>query len=67
MYMAILLPKFIGAQPNAVLFSSGVQYRQNSGLDADNDGTVTKREAASRVADKLSRGLQPGFYREVIF
>ena len=66
-YMAILLPKYVGASENAVLFSGGVAYRQNSGLDADKDGQVTKREAASMVAAKLSRGMQPGFYREVTF
>lgn len=65
MYMAILLPKYIGALDSAVLFSGGVAYRQNSGLDANRDGNVTKQEASALVAAKLSRGLQPGFYREV--
>ncbi|MEO8993214.1 MAG: lytic transglycosylase [Rhodanobacter sp.] len=58
MYMAILLPKYIPAPGNAVLFSSGVAYRQNAGLDADNDGQVTKDEAAARVAAELARGLK---------
>lgn len=65
MYMAILLPKYIGAADSAVLFSGGITYRQNSGLDTDRDGKVTKREASSLVAAKLTRGLQLGFYREV--
>ena len=66
-YMAILLPKYIGALDSAVLFSGGVAYRQNAGLDKDKDGNVTKAEAASLVATKLTRGLLPGNYREVNF
>lgn len=67
MYMAILLPKYIGALESTVLFSGGVSYRQNSGLDSDKDGKVTKREAASRIAAMLEEGMQPGNYREVNF
>jgi hypothetical protein len=62
MYMAILLPKYIGQPEDAVLFSGGVAYRQNSGLDANRDGKVTKAEATARVADMLKRGLQPGVF-----
>jgi hypothetical protein len=56
-YMAILWPAAIG-QPNSfVLFSTpSAAYNQNSGLDADNDGNVTKAEAAARVRDKLVKG-----------
>jgi hypothetical protein len=60
MYMAILLPKFVGAGDDAVLFSEGVSYRQNSGLDTNNDHEVTKGEAASRVAEQRRVGLMPG-------
>lgn len=66
-YMAILLPKYIGAADSAILFSGGVAYRQNAGLDKDKDGNVTKAEAASLVAAKLAKGLLPGNYREVDF
>lgn len=59
MYMAILLPKYIGAPGNAVLFSGGTAYRQNAGLDADKDGTVTKDEATALVAAKYARGMDP--------
>jgi hypothetical protein len=62
MYMAILLPKYIGQPEDAVLFSGGVAYRQNSGLDANRDGKVTKAEATARVADMLKRGMQPGVF-----
>jgi len=60
MYMAILLPKYIGQPDDAVLFFDGVAYRQNAGLDTDKDGKVTKREAAAKVAAMLNSGLQPG-------
>lgn len=55
-YMAILLPSFIGKPDDAALFSDGLAYRQNSGLDADKDGKVTKAEAAAKVRAKLERG-----------
>ena len=56
-YVAILWPAAIG-QPNSfVLFSKpSAAYNQNSGLDADNDGKVTKAEAAARVRDELVKG-----------
>lgn len=60
MYMAILLPKYIGAAEDAVLFSGGVAYRQNAGLDANNDGEVTKYEATTRVMDVRREGLKAG-------
>lgn len=56
MYMAILMPKYVGAPLDAVLFSGGIAYRQNSGLDADVDGRITKLEASSKVQAKLDRG-----------
>lgn len=59
MYMAILLPAYIGKPESAVLFSSGVAYRQNAGLDANTDGRVTKAEASARVQAMLDEGLQP--------
>lgn len=59
MYMAILLPRYIGAAEDAVLFSGGTAYRQNSGLDANRDGKVTKLEAAAKVYAKLERGRSP--------
>ena len=58
MYMAILLPKYIGQPNDAVLFSGGIAYRQNSGLDTDHDGKVTKLEATSRVQAMFYLGLQ---------
>jgi len=53
-YMAVLLPRAVGKPNNHVLFVRGtVQYKQNSGLDRDGDGNITKLEAASRVSALL--------------
>ncbi len=56
-YMAILWPSAVGQPEDVVLFAEGsVQYRQNSGLDNDGDGSITKAETASLVAAKLEKG-----------
>lgn len=57
MYMAILMPKYVGQDEDAVLFSSGIAYRQNAGLDSNKDGKITKREASQHVQKKLIKGL----------
>lgn len=60
MYMAILLPKYIGQPDDSQLFTQGtIAYRQNSGLDANSDGIITKAEATSLVASKKRKGLLP--------
>ena len=57
-YMAILWPAAVGKPEAAVLFRRpSRQYDQNSGLDTNRDGEVTKGEAASKVQNKLARGL----------
>jgi hypothetical protein len=56
MYMAILLPKYIGKMDSAVLFSRGAAYRQNAGLDKNKDGEITKGEATAKVLEKLNKG-----------
>lgn len=58
LYMAILWPKAVG-KPNAeVLFKRGTAaYDQNAGLDANQDGEITKGEAAARVVAKRTKGL----------
>lgn len=60
-YMAILWPAAIGKSDTAPLWDAGTRpttYRQNSGLDIDKDLTITKGEAAAKVAQKLQKGLR---------
>lgn len=56
MYMAILLPRYIGLDDASVLFENSIAYAQNRGLDLNRDGRVTKAEATHRVAAELERG-----------
>jgi hypothetical protein len=61
-YMAILWPLAVGKNDDYILFdvvSKPTTYRQNSGLDRDKDGKVTKFEAAVKVRAALERGLLP--------
>lgn len=61
-YMTILFPVAVGKPSAHVLFSKpSKRYTQNSGLDANKDGTVTKEEAASKVQAKLLRGMRDEF------
>lgn len=61
LYMAVLWPAGVGKPANYVLFSGGVAYRQNAGLDLNKDGKITKAEAAARVEEKLKRGRTEQF------
>ncbi len=62
MYMAILLPKYVGEPDDSVLFTEGtVAYRQNSGLDQDSDGNITKGEVSELVRRVYEKGLLDGF------
>ncbi|MBY5524328.1 transglycosylase SLT domain-containing protein [Rhizobium leguminosarum] len=57
-YMAILYPVAVGALDATPLFSKPSKaYQQNRGLDVNDDGVVTKGEAASKVQAMLDRGL----------
>jgi Transglycosylase SLT domain len=67
LYMAILFPAAVGKPASYVLFERddkmrSKRYEQNKGLDVDNDGKVTKAEAAAAVRAKLKRGMSPEFY-----
>jgi hypothetical protein len=64
MYMAILLPKYVGKPDSSVLFSGGISYRQNSGLDKNKDGLVTKAEACQKVLEKLLKGMTETYRSE---
>eukprot|EP01025_Chloroclados_australasicus_P050927 TRINITY_DN591_c0_g1_i9.p1 TRINITY_DN591_c0_g1~~TRINITY_DN591_c0_g1_i9.p1 ORF type:complete len:337 (-),score=24.29 TRINITY_DN591_c0_g1_i9:192-1061(-) len=55
LYMSVLWPRAIGKSSSYVLFSSpDIAYTQNSGLDVDSDGDITKSEAASKVIKKYN-------------
>jgi hypothetical protein len=57
-YMAILCPAAIGKSNDYALYSSpSTAYTQNSGLDANGDGEITKTEASQKVWGKYNRGL----------
>ena len=59
LYMAILYPVAV-AKPNSyVLFKDGSKaYEQNSGLDSNEDGMVTKEEAAHKVKKILMKEMK---------
>jgi hypothetical protein len=60
-YMAILLPTAVGKPNNHVLFTKGTKaYDQNKGLDVNNNGEITKAEAAAKVREKLVKGMKTG-------
>ena len=61
LYMAILFPVAVGKPDNFVLFGKGAiegyrgtAYDQNSGLDLNRDGSITKAEAAAKVREHYS-------------
>lgn len=61
MYMAILWPLAMGQPDSFVLWDQGKRpttYRQNSGLDGNNDLVITKGEAASKLYKMLAKGMQ---------
>jgi len=49
-YMAVLYPKAVGKDPDYALFRQGSKaYWQNRGLDINDDGIITKLEAANKA------------------
>lgn len=62
LYMAILWPVAVGKPLEYALWdnrSRPTTYRQNSGLDANRDGVITKAEAAGKVYGMLAEGNLP--------
>jgi uncharacterized protein YjdB len=56
LYMAVLWPKAVGRSDSYVLWSRGsVYYSQNSGLDYNHDGRVTKAETVRTLLAKRKR------------
>jgi len=61
-YMAILWPAAIGKPKDSILFDRNdpkcpKRYIQNSGLDYNKDGKITKEEATEKVREYLELGL----------
>ena len=63
-YMAVLFPAAVGKPDDFVLFGKGAMsgytgtaYEQNKGLDANNDGSITKAEASAKV--QQYKGVRP--------
>jgi hypothetical protein len=62
LYMAILWPPAIGKPMEYVLWdkaSRPTTYRQNSGLDLDKDGAITKAECSAKLFAMKAEGLKP--------
>ncbi|MBN2422746.1 DUF4157 domain-containing protein, partial [Candidatus Woesearchaeota archaeon] len=62
-YMAVLWPAACGKSEDYVLFDKNSEdtkkaYNQNKGLDANNDGQITKAEASAKVRESLTDGEQ---------
>lgn len=61
MYLSILWPAAVGKPLDLVLWRKGDPvYKVNKGLDTNNNGSITKREAAQKARDHLAEGLKPG-------
>ena len=59
LYMAILWPKAVGKPASYVLFvEPSSTYKQNKGLDGNQDGTITKAEATSLPQQYLAEGMR---------
>lgn len=56
-YMAVLYPAAVGKPQDYTLFGGGIAYRQNSGLDVDQNGRITKEEATAKVAGSYKEGV----------
>jgi hypothetical protein len=53
-YMAVLFPEAIGKGSSHVLFEkNSIAYRQNRGLDINDDGIVTAGEATAKVRSRI--------------
>lgn len=69
LYMKILWPAAIGKPEDHVLWNKETRpktYSQNKGLDIDRNGNITKGEAAKKVYERLVRGRQTEFRRQIV-
>lgn len=59
LYMAVFMPKFITSSDNTeIAQEGGTVYSQNSGLDINKDGAITKSEASTKVTGHLKSVLE---------
>lgn len=65
LYMSVLFPVAVGKPDDFVLFGKGAMkgytgtaYEQNKGLDANNDGSITKVEAAAKVIKLRDKNMK---------
>lgn len=66
MYMAILLPHYVGLPDTAILFHENTRaFLQNKGLDTNKDGQVTKGEVCARLYVKRQEGFLPKYSRTI--
>ena len=65
LYMSVLFPVAVGKPDDFVLFREGAiskkfqrRYEANKGLDANNDGSITKVEAAAKVIQLRDKNVK---------
>ena len=65
LYMSVLFPVAVGKPDDFVLFGKGAiegytgeAYKANIGLDANNDGSITKAEAAAKVIQRRDKNTK---------
>ena len=65
LYMSVLFPVAVGKPDDFVLFGEGAiskkfegRYEANKGLDANNDGSITKVEAAAKVIQLRDKNVK---------
>ena len=65
LYMSVLFPAAVGKPDDFVLFGEGAiskkfekRYEANKGLDANNDGSITKVEAAAKVIQLRDKNVK---------
>lgn len=56
-YASVFMPKYVNASPDSVVARSGTRnYSQNTGLDRNKDGVITKRELGLEAEGALGAG-----------
>lgn len=58
-YLAVFMPKYIGAPFDTVIARKGeAVYDQNAGLDVDQDGTLTVDDVGKKIQDRFTQSEQ---------